>query len=188
MPTPEQLPDAKGKGTAGKVFQWLVIASMALGLIHQYIFPQTDRATEETIDEIVHEELHSEVVKELEEKYEERIEEAEKEHARQQASITGLLSKIHGLENQIKSLQEIDEGIIKQVGFNTHNGNIRDEAIFDLMNEDGSCSKVRYSKQKVDRYVMFNDWYGAKTLQPIIAGSGCRVRVVPFDRNRIEIQ
>ena len=36
----EELPDAKGKGTAGKVFQWLVIISMAAGILNQYVNPE----------------------------------------------------------------------------------------------------------------------------------------------------
>ena len=57
----------------------------------------------------------------------------------------------------------------------------------DQILKDEKCDVVRYTRNKVDRYVLFNDWYELITLQSIIAGSGCRITVIPFDRNKIRL-
>ena len=101
--------------------------------------------------------------------------------------IIQLKSTIHLMSEDLQSYKIVTDGLHKQIKFNTYNTQNNTEALFDLMNVDDKCKIVRYTRNKVDRYVLFHDWYESTTLQQIIAGSGCRITVVPFDRNRIKL-
>jgi len=93
------------------------------------------------------------------------------------------------LEREIEGLSSILEGVQKQNNFNTYQIGINCGALFNGMNKDEKCPEVpyRYIKKRANKYVLFNDWYECKTLQPIQLEEDCGVYVSPFDRNRIKL-
>ena len=181
---------AKGTSTVAKVFNWVLTISMAGGLITTYVDPSIimDMATEEVIHDDV-EALKDTIKADLLIEFKDKIAKSDREHAACNTKLVGLQSQVNKLKDELEARNTLIEGLDKQTNFNTHNTSTNAEAIFELMKNDESCQEVRYTRNSVDRYVLWeNDWYNHPTLQRITAGSGCRVTINAFDRDRIRKQ
>jgi vacuolar-type H+-ATPase subunit E/Vma4 len=185
-----ELPDAKGKGMVGKVFQWVFLISTALGVVTQYVHPEwlADATTEAVIHNDV-EELKEEVEADLILKFQDKMDKADNEHNQCLSKIARLNTKIESLQSQIKSYDSILEGLEKHAQFNTLMSSITNEALIEEMDKrNRECNYIYYETNQKDNWGIFDDWYNSRVLYSLELKSDCRVYYTPIFREKVKIQ
>jgi hypothetical protein len=179
---PEELPDAKGKGTAGKVFQWLVIVSMAASIINQYVNPEylaiaADKAL-----------IHNEVGEAVANSHDKEVEDLEESLAKVRASntrahklITTLERKTLSLENQIATVIEIQDANQLHRQFNTQAISIVCDAVTEEMDKkENACGWAFYETNGGDNWNIFTDKYESNILYSVDLRTDCRAFYTPI--------
>jgi len=180
----KELPSAKGKGTAGKVFQWLIIVSMAGGLINQYINPDwlVDAATEDVIHNDV-DALKDTIKAELLREFKEKIDKSDKEHAICNAKLVKLQKQINDLNKKVESID-------KHTNFNTQALSIHSDILWEELDEaiDNNCNFPYRESNTKDNYGQFEDSYNSRVIYSVDLRSGCRAYYTPIFGNKTKIQ
>ena len=106
------------------------------------------------------------------------------------AQIVNLKGEVLNLNAEIIGLRELNEGTQKQTDFNTQSNSITNDAILELMNpsESNHTYKHFYTKDKRDRWNIFDDYYESRVLYSIELRTGERAYYVPIFRSKIKIQ
>lgn len=110
--------------------------------------------------------------------------------ARYSQELARLHSEVRYWRGEFTKLDDIIKGMDKRERFNTYQIGVNSEAIYRTMRipEVGCELDHRSGYHENDRFILFDDWYEIKTIQPIQIGGGCSAYIYPFDRNRIQIK
>ena len=178
-----QLPDSKGS-TAGKVLQWLFIISTAGTMLTAIIDPSIimDMATKKEIKHDV-EALKDTIKADLLVEFGERIKTSEATHAK-------LRSRIHFLEKQVKTYDDLFEGLDKHTKFNTMAISVTNDALYEEMDvrEQDVCPLKYRETNGGDNWYLVDDWYDSRILYSLDVRTGCRAYYTPFFREKTKLE
>ena len=180
MPT-EELPSAKGKGTAGKVFQWIVTVGLALSTINTYVNPEflaqaADKAfiTKEVEDKYAHSELRRRdsvfIAEEFKKIY---------NKLRVNRNVTNTNQLL-----LVKNKQTIDSNT-KHTDFNTQGISIISDLTTEMMErKKDACDWVYYKTHEGDNWKVFPDVYHSRIPYSLDLRSNCRAYYTPINGSK----